>query len=128
MKTIIILLNVTILMVLSFNTYSDEAIMKTIKIFGEKEISTADNINNILDNATKKASECRDNGGDSIVCMCKLRKENNALRTAVEEALEQHQNWKGKAVSYKKKNKGYMLSFTGLMYQFEYFEKECNNK
>ena len=128
MKTIIILLNVTIMMVLSFNAYSNQEMMKTIEILEEKEISVADNVNNILDNAIKKASECRDNGGDSIACMCKLRKENNALKIAVEEALEKHQNWKGKAVRYKKKNKGYVLSFTGLTNHFEYFEKECNNK
>ena len=93
---------------------------EVIQLIKAEDIQDASAMSQAVDGMSNKVMECvQSKLAPASECFCRYPKELSHLRKVYEDTLKHHPNWKDKAVSYMRDDKGHAVSFSGMSRQLE---------
>lgn len=94
---------------------------KNIDITDEAAITDAAAVSTILTNLTKEVTACAQVNEPPAECQCKFKDQLGQLKTAFDDAVKKHPEWKGAVVNYRAsgETEGASVSFAGVEEQLK---------
>lgn len=95
--------------------------VKNIDITEEAAIADAAAVSTILTSMTKEVTACAQVNEPPAECQCKFKEELGQLKTAFDDAVKKHPDWKGAVVNYRAagETEGASVSFAGVEEQLK---------
>ena len=95
--------------------------VKNIDITDEAAIADAAAVSTILTTMTKEVTACAQVNEPPAECQCKFKEELGQLKTAFDDAVKKHPDWKGAVVNYRAagETEGASVSFAGVEEQLK---------